>query len=314
MKRSIVDRSSAHQGRQGTRRDKKLATPDTTQAHWMSFQQRVGNRAVQRALAQCQPDTGTTPAEVRLPTPAEVAWQYMIMERLRRVAARYVPIEELTPSLRRELRAFMGAADIERLALPIRTVDEFADQVLRLRINLVYGAETPEERLGRILQTPTPQPTPPTSPSGLPEWLSLYAQGMVGFHVTLNPVPGAPLEASLTAPFRERGLPVDSRLLQDLMTNYETGLREIEGLLQEILPAELSGQVPTLAEYIAQALMNASLSATLQAERPTPLERAEQQGELIQELLRSGQPTTEVGPLRTLIGSVNAGVSITLHF
>jgi hypothetical protein len=280
---------------------------------WTGLQQLAGNQAVQRLLAQRNAPGGGT--AFQLPSPAELARQIVIMERLRAVVERYLPITEVGPALRDELGSFMADQEIDRLELPIRTADEFEGQIYRLNIQVSYGPETQGERLEQILTGPRPEPAPPPAlPSALPEWLSLYSQGRVGFHVSLPAVPGSPLIADLAAPFRERGLEVSSELLQELVANYEAGTEELEAVLAAVLPQELAGQIPALARLIADQLMSASLSATLRTAYPTRVEEAEEEGELIQEILSTGETEAEVGPLQQLIGSLGAGVSLTLRF
>jgi hypothetical protein len=310
-----VDESKAERHRRPDRPPAKRlwASQEGSKSVWTGLQQLAGNQAVQRLLAQRNAPGGGTALE--LPSPAELARQMMTMERLRDIVRRYLPIIEIGPALRGELVSFMADQEIDRLELPIRTVDEFEGQVYRLNIQVSYGPETQGERLEQILTGPRPEPAPPPAlPSALPEWLSLYSQGRVGFHVSLPAVPGSPLIADLAAPFRERGLEVSSELLQELVTNYEAGTEELETILAAVLPQELAGQIPALARLIAGQLMSASLSATLRTAYPTQVEEAEEEGELMQEILSTGETEAELGPLQQLIGSLGAGVSLTLRF
>lgn len=280
-----------------------------------------GKELLAHELTHVVQQEGTAPAIQRmpdglqLPSPEELAQRTIIRQRLRAVLTRRLPLE-LTDSLRRELRSFMSDSDIDRLSFPIETVDDFMEQVDRLNIQLFYGPETAEERLQEVLRPSRPEPArqAPSLPSVLPEWLSLYNQGMVGFHVSLPSVPGAPLPARLAAPFRARSLFVTSDLLNSIMTNYETGVRELETLLRTLLPSELSAEARTLAELVAEKLLSASLDATLRREYPTAIERAEEQAQRLNQLVQGAGTTREVGPLRDLIGNVGVGVSITLRF
>lgn len=105
---------------------------------------------------------------------------------------------------------------------------------------------------------------------------------------------------------------VDSRLLRDIMTNYDLGVQELEPLLRSLLPSEFRNQVPNLARWLAEKLQTASLDATLRREQPTPIEKAEE----IEEAEKTGRKatSTRIGALMDKIKEIPFGVSITIHF
>jgi len=147
----------------------------------------------------------------------------------------------------------------------------------------------------------------------LPEWLSLYSAGQIGFHVTLGAGGESPLPARLTAQFRSRGLPVSSELLNELLHNYESGTASLEVLLRELLPAELRSDVPGIAAYIAGEIMDAALEAHVQREHPGPVERWEERDERMRQVF-GGSESRELGPIQDFIDGLGAGVTLTVHF
>ena len=161
---------------------------------------------------------------------------------------------------------------------------------------------------------PTEAPSPPSlTLIELPEWLSLYSASRIGFHVTLNPGTESPLPARITSHFRERGLPVTSELLSELLHNREVGIASLEALLRRILPAEFGNDILGIAAYVADELMDATLEAHVQRERPTPSERWEERDARIRQVF-GGSESAEIGPIQEFIEDLSAGVSLTVHF
>lgn len=157
-------------------------------------------------------------------------------------------------------------------------------------------------------------PSPPSlTLIELPEWLSPYSADRIGFHVTLNPAAESPLPARITSHFRERGLPVTSELLSELLHNREAGIASLEALLRRILPAEFGNDIPGIATYVADELMDAALEAHVQRERPTPSERWEERDARIRQVF-GGRESTEIGPIQEFIENLDVGVSLTVHF
>ncbi len=245
---------------------------------------------------------------------AEAEEQYRARERLRRILTRHLPARELDENFQRELRSIMSDADIRQLTFPIDRESSFLEQVDRLG-RLHMGPETIEERIAGMFTSPPAELAAPAIPRILPEWLSLYRDGRAGFFVGLSFGPEAgdeTLAAQLTAHFRNRGLPISSDLLTQLMTSYDTGVQQLESLLNSLLPTEISAG--GAARLIAEHLRDASLEASVRAERLTQAERAEEAAERIQVILPGEEASRDLGPLSDLVNDLGAGITITIRW
>ena len=233
-----------------------------------------------RSTATIRPNRGQKKKTV-IPKTEQVAEQFLALGRLRKILVKHRTLQggkslELTRTLREEMLALMLQKDIAKIRFPAPSVDDVINQVEKSEISLFQGPETASEQTQRIITTePAPGSSQPTAPGLVPDWLSLYDGGMAGFHVTVPSTHELPLEARLTAPFREKGIVLDSKLLQNLLSNYNLGVQEIEQLMK-VLPPELSSHAPSLARWLAEKLQTTSLEATLKRESPAAASSSEQ--------------------------------------
>lgn len=209
---------------------------------------------------------------------------------------------QLTPTLQSELRRLipdLTMADIIRLWTPEPVGPMQAFQ------RLMDGGYLP-------LLTAPPQPEVPLSaqpqPAAEPERESRVApfgMGMVGLHFRLNPRVPPPISATIREQISSRGIPFNPRQLDALLAGRDQGIDQIKLILRSIAPSLNVEQRTDLAETIADSLLDQSLQGQLELESPTPIERLQQQEELLQ---------TTQGRVPDLLERVRFGASITIYF
>jgi hypothetical protein len=136
-----------------------------------------------------------------------------------------------------------------------------------------------------------------------PGKFSPFSLGMVGLHIDINPT-SEPEIAKALQPFRDRGIQVDGKLIDDITRNRDAGIKEMETFLQGL---GLKGDAHKAAEFLADKLLQQSTTASAQAQQPTPSESAQAEGQKISEGVFGQQPPS-------LVKSTPVGVSITFHF
>ncbi len=296
-------------------------SPETTQGRKLLAHE-LAHVIQQRSTSKSVPEVQTEwQRRSTIPSPAQAAERFVALERLREILRRHAIFHrdgllQLTSDLRQELLSLMRGEDLGRLRFP-SNVEGIIAQMQSLNIPLIMGPETTGERTQQTLTGPSSLPQRPRArprSASLPEWLGFYNAGMVGFHISVPSVPEAPLEAELTAAFRQRGVSVDSRLLQELLANHAAGAGQLENLLRRLLPAEFRPQAHDFSEWLATKIQTAQIEATLQRERPNALEQSEEQDERLEALLNPPGAATSLGSVTDIIREIPAGVSITIHF
>ena len=110
---------------------------------------------------------------------------------------------------------------------------------------------------------------------------------------------------------------MDSKVLLNLLANYNLGVQELEQLIR-VLPPELRSYAPSIARWLAEKLQTTSLEASLKHERPPTATSSSEQlekRELIPALegKMKGQPSN-IGSLKNVIKEIPYGVSVTVRF
>jgi hypothetical protein len=159
--------------------------------------------------------------------------------------------------------------------------------------------------LPRISAVPGAGEVIPGAPSSKepPSKLSPFGMGMIGLHLDVNPTT-EPEVAKALQPFRDRGIQVTGKLIDDVTTNREEGIKEIENLLRGL---GVKGDLHKVAEFLADKLLQQSMTASAQAQQPTPSEAAQAEAQKVSQGVFGQQPPS-------MLRSTAVGVSITFHF
>jgi hypothetical protein len=144
--------------------------------------------------------------------------------------------------------------------------------------------------------------------------VSYFKNGMLGFHLTLNPAPALTPTARVYRRFLQNGIRLNDRELQSLLAGRDQGIATIDRLLGGVAGPSLGGPARLqISTEIADAIFARGLDAHLSREAPTLLEQSEERGARLQQLLdpQSG----DVGMADRLLRSVPPiGLSLTIHF
>lgn len=150
----------------------------------------------------------------------------------------------------------------------------------------------------------TLQPVP-EAPKQATVGISPYGVGMVGLHLEINPV-SEPDIATFLRPYKDRGIPVDDKLVRDVTVNYDLGIRELENLLRATGLAGGPESVHKAAVWIAKRLLTQTMTTSAQQLQPTDVERVAAETEKYTQALGVPQPS--------FLQSLSFGASLTLHF
>jgi hypothetical protein len=143
---------------------------------------------------------------------------------------------------------------------------------------------------------PEPEPESAVSPTGM---------GMVGFHYRLNPRVPTPIAATIRQHLTGRGFPLNYRQIEALLAGREQGVEQIKLILRAVAPSLGEEDRTSLAETIADALLDTSLRGQLEREAPTPVEQFERRTEAL---------AAAQGPVPDLLQRLPVGASITIYF
>jgi hypothetical protein len=210
----------------------------------------------------------------------------------------------LTPALQNELRRLLPdltVADIAQLWTPEPGGPAEAFQRIVDAGHLPLFAVTPEQEPEIVPQPeqaaePEPEPESAVSPAGL---------GMVGFHYRLNPRVPPPISATVRQHVSSRGIPLSYRQIEALLAGRNQAIGQIETILGSVASGLGAADRTSLAETIADALLDYSLQGQLQRESPTRVEEIEQQTEAVQ---------AAQGALPDMLQRIPVGASITIYF
>ena len=147
-----------------------------------------------------------------------------------------------------------------------------------------------------------PIPPPPPEPESA---FSIAGLGMVGAHFRLNPRVPPPISATIHQHLSSRGIPLTHKQVEALMAGREQGVEQIETLLHTLKPSLSADDARSLAETIADLLLDTSLQAQLEQEAPRTLEHFQQQ----LDAFKSAQGTSP-----DLLKRLPVGGSITVYF
>jgi hypothetical protein len=143
--------------------------------------------------------------------------------------------------------------------------------------------------------------------------VSYFENGMLGFHLTLNPTSAMAPTASVYRRFLQNGIRLNDGELQSLMAGREQGIATIDRLLGGVEGSGLGGPARLqISTEIADAIFSRGLDAYLSREAPTALEQSDERGARMAQALN---PPAEVGTADRLLRLVPpVGVSLTIHF
>jgi hypothetical protein len=141
--------------------------------------------------------------------------------------------------------------------------------------------------------------------------VSWFNNGVLGFHLTINPQPPLPPSASIYRQFFEHGILVRDKELDSILSGRDEAVRTMNTILTNIKPNLGPELNLKLANTLADALLSKSLQGQLSREAPTALDRFEQQDAVLEKLI----PSSASGSLPHLFNSLPpVGFSLTVHF
>jgi hypothetical protein len=135
---------------------------------------------------------------------------------------------------------------------------------------------------------------------------SLFENGMLGLHLTVNPQKPLPPEARLNQQFLDHGLTLSDRERQSILRGRSEGVGTVKGILDHLIPGFAPDKRLKFANQIVDALLDKSVSAQLSREAPNAQDEFQQETDKLNAILRAPAPT--------LLQQVPVGVSLTVHF
>jgi len=135
---------------------------------------------------------------------------------------------------------------------------------------------------------------------------SLFENGMLGLHLTVNPQKPLPPEARVNQQFLDHGLTLSNRDRASILRGRAEGVSTVKGMLDNLIPGFAPDARLKFANHIVDALLDKSVSAQLSREAPSAQDQFQQETDRINAVLRAPAPT--------LLQQVPIGVSVTIHF
>jgi hypothetical protein len=140
---------------------------------------------------------------------------------------------------------------------------------------------------------------------GKKKW-SFFENGMPGLHLTINPLKPLPPEVHVVQQYLSQGIRLNDRERASILRGRDEGVGTVKTILDQMMPGFAPANRLKYANQIVDALLDASVSAQLSREAPSPQDQAQQEVDKLNAVLRAPSPN--------LLQQVPVGVSVTIHF
>jgi hypothetical protein len=135
---------------------------------------------------------------------------------------------------------------------------------------------------------------------------SYFENGMPGLHLTINPLKPLPPEVHVVQQYLDQGIRLNDQERASILRGRDEGFGTVKTILDQMMPGFTAEKRIKYANLLVDALLDASVTAQLSREAPSPQVQAQQEVDKLNAVLRAPSPS--------LLQQVPVGVSVTIHF